>query len=207
MAQAAAEVTTGRDLAHQLEDAGLFLRLDRTVEPTQFRGATISKSEFHRLASIERVSRSGRVQRIRSGGIDFFRGHEARPLGEIYVDCTATGLGTIAPKPVFETGRMSLQYVTLGYACWSAATLAVVEATRGDDEEKNYLSLPVIYTGHVDDLLSLTSASLNSASRREAQPEIAAWSSSTRLNPARGLNERKHLPEVAAEIARLRQWR
>ena len=207
LAQAAAEVATGRALAHQLEDAGLFLRLDRTVEPTQFRGATISTSELNRLASIEHVSRSGRVQHIRTGGIDFERGHETRPVGEIYVDCTATGLRTIAPKPVFETGRMSLQYVTPGYACWSAATLAVVEATRSDDEEKNHLSLPVVYTGHVDDLLSFTSASLNSASRREAQADIAAWSSNTRLNPARGLNERKHLPEVSTEVARLKQWR
>ncbi|MFP3581463.1 NAD(P)-binding protein [Arthrobacter sp. SIMBA_036] len=207
LAQAAANVTTGRDLARYMEDAGLFLRLDRSVEPTQFRGATISKSEFDLLASIERVSRSGRVQRIRTGGIDFERGHETRPQGEVYVDCTATGLRTIDPKPVFETGRMALQYVTPGYACWSAATLAVVEATRSNDEEKNHLSLPVVYTGHVDDLLTLTSASINSASRREAQPDIGAWSSNTRLNPARGVNERKHVPEVIAELARLKQWR
>ncbi|MFP3686270.1 hypothetical protein SB847_21435, partial [Bacillus sp. SIMBA_026] len=72
-----------------------------------------------------------------------------------------------------------MQYVTPGYACWSAATLAVVEATRSNDEEKNHLSLPVVYTGHVDDLLTLTSASINSASRREAQPDIGAWSSNT----------------------------
>ncbi|MFP3637258.1 hypothetical protein, partial [Bacillus sp. SIMBA_033] len=83
LAQAAANVTTGRDLARYMEDAGLFLRLDRSVEPTQFRGATISKSEFDLLASIERVSRSGRVQRIRTGGIDFERGHETRPQGEV----------------------------------------------------------------------------------------------------------------------------
>lgn len=206
LAQGAAMATSGRDLAHHMEDAGLFLRLDPTVEPTQFRGATISKSEFDLLASIERVSRSGRVQRIRTGGIDFDHGHETRPQGEVYVDCTATGLRTIEPKPVFEAGRMALQYVTPGYACWSAASLAVVEATRSNDEEKNHLSLPVVYTGHVDDLLTLTNASITSAARREAEADIAAWSSNTRLNPARGVNERRHLPEVAAEIARIEQW-
>lgn len=207
LAQAATEAATGQELARHLEDAGLFLRLDRSIEPTGFRGATISKSELNLLASIDRVSRSGRVQRIRSGGIDFDRGQEARPQGEVYVDCTATGLRTIEPKPVFETGRMALQYVTPGYACWSAATLAVVEATRSDDNEKNYLSLPVVYTGQVDDLLAFTNASFHSASRRETHADIAAWSSNTRLNPARGLNERKHLPEVSAEIARLKHWR
>ena len=206
-AQAAAESSSGRELAYRLEEAGLFLRLDRTVEPTSFRGATISKPELKRLASIERVSRTGRVQRLHSHGIDFHGGQETRPLGEIYVDCTATGLRTIEPKPVFEPGRISMQYVTPGYACLSAATLGVVEATRDDDHEKNYLSLPVVYTGHVDDLLSFTSANLNSAARRDEHADLAAWSRNTRVNPARGIKERSHWPDVIAEVARLEQWR
>lgn len=206
-AQAAAEVSSGRELAHRLEDVGLFCRLDHGTEPTQFRGATISRSELQGLARIGRVSRTGRVQRIDDSGIDFDNGRENRPAGEVYVDCTATGLRTIKPRPVFEPGRLTLQYVTPGYACWSAATLAVVEATRDDDDEKNYLSLPVVYTGHVDDLLSFTSAFLHSAARRQAQPDIAAWSSATRLNPARGLDDRKHQPEVSTDLADLERWR
>ncbi|MBU8834500.1 NAD(P)-binding protein [Mycolicibacterium goodii] len=206
-AQAAAEASSGRELASLLEEAGLFCRLDQSTEPTQFRGATISRSELQGLATIGRVSRTGRVQRIDGSGIDFDNGRETRPRGEVYVDCTATGLRTIKPRPVFEPGRLTLQYVTPGYACWSAATLAVVEATRDDDDEKNYLSLPVVYTGHVDDLLSFTSAFLHSAARRQAQPDIAAWSSATRLNPARGLDERKHQPAVSANLADLDRWR
>lgn len=206
-AQAAAEASSGLELAHRLEDAGLFCRLDLDVEPTAFRGATISQPELSGLASISRVSRAGRVQRIDTGGIDFDGGHETRPPGEIYVDCTATGIRTITPKPVFEPGRMTLQYVTPGYACWSAATLAVVEATRDRDDEKNHLSLPVVYTGRAEDLLSFTRAFMTSAARRETQPDIAAWSISTRLNPARGLNERADEPAVSAELARLEQWR
>ena len=205
--QAAAEASSGSDLAHRVEDAGLFCRLDRSVEPTAFRGATISQSELSGLASIRRVSRSGRVKRIDSTGIDFDGGREARPRGEVYVDCTATGIRHITPKPAFEPGRLTLQYVTPGYACWSAATLAVVEATRQRDDEKNYLSLPVVYTGRVEDLLSFTSAFLQSAARREAEPDIAAWSRRSRLNPARGLEERREKPEVGAELDRLEHWR
>jgi len=206
-AEAAAEASCGRELANRLERAGLFCRLDPNVEPTQFRGATISRSELGGLSTISRVSRTGRVQRIGSNGIDFDNGREDRPRGEVYVDCTATGLRTIETRPVFEPGRVTLQYVTPGYACWSAATLAVVEATREDDDEKNYLSLPVVYTGHVDDLLNFTDAFLRSAARRQAQPDLAAWSNATRLNPARGLEERKHLPEVSAALGHLDQWR
>lgn len=206
-AQAAAESSSGRELAHRLEDAGLFLRLDGNVEPTGFRGATISKPELGRLASIERVSRTGRVQRLRSQGIEFDGGHEKRASDEVYVDCTATGLRTIDPRPIFEPGRISMQYVTPGYACLSAATLGILEATRDDDHEKNYLSLPVVYTGHVDDLLSFTSSNLNSAARRDEHPDLASWSKNTRVNPARGITERSHRPEVATGLALLEHWR
>ncbi|MBU8820839.1 NAD(P)-binding protein [Mycolicibacterium goodii] len=93
-AQAAAEASSGRELASLLEEAGLFCRLDQSTEPTQFRGATISRSELQGLATIGRVSRTGRVQRIDGSGIDFDNGRETRPRGEVYVDCTATGLRT-----------------------------------------------------------------------------------------------------------------
>lgn len=205
--QAAAEASSGPDLAHRLEDAGLFCRLDHDVDPTAFRGATISQPELAGLASIRRVSRTGRVKRVDGTGIDFDGGRESRPRGEVYVDCTATGIRSITPKPVFEPGRLTVQYVTPGYACWSAATLAVVEATRDNDDEKNHLSLPVVYTGRVEDLLSFTGTFLHSAARREAQPDIATWSRHTRLNPARGLEERRHEPQVSEELARLEQWR
>lgn len=206
-AQAAAEVSSGRGLARRLEEAGIFCRLDQDVEPAQFRGATISRSELDGLATIGRVTRTGRVQGVGADGIDFDNGHETRPRGEVYVDCTATGLKTLKPRPVFEPGRLTLQYVTPGYACWSAATLAVVEATRNDDQEKNYLSLPVVYTGHADDLLSFTSAFLHSAARRQARPDLDVWSTATRLNPARGLPDKGRSPQISADIAALDRWR
>lgn len=45
------------------------------------------------------------------------------------------------------------------------------------------------------------------AARRQAQPDIAAWSSATRLNPARGLDDRKHQPAVSADLADVNRWR
>ncbi|WP_172652598.1 NAD(P)-binding protein [Rhodococcus opacus] len=205
-AEAAANASSGRELARDLEDAGLFLRLDERTEPSAFRGATISKSERLGLASIERVSRAGRVQRIHSAGLDFTEGHESRPHGEIYVDCTATGLRTIERRPIFEVDRLTMQYVTPGYACWSAGILAAVEALDEDDEAKNHLSLPVVYTGRVDDLLTFTSAFMHSSERRRSRPGLAGWSADTRLNPARGLRDRAHLPAVSSELARLEHW-
>jgi hypothetical protein len=204
--RAAAEATSGMDMALRLEEAGVFLRLDQDVPPTAFRGATISRAEVEGLRRIGNVVRSGRVQRVHADGMELTNGSVRQPRGEVYVDCTATGLRTLEPRPVFESGRITLQYVTPGFACWSAATLAVVEALLDDDELKDHLSLPVVYTGDVDDLLAFTSAHVTSAQRRSAHTGIRSWSGRTRLNPALGLRERLKDPQVLAALDEAKKW-
>jgi hypothetical protein len=204
--KAAAESHSGADMALRLEREGLFVRIDDDVPPTAFRGATISRAEVEGLRSIHNVVRSGRVRRIRTDGMELAGGFHAQPSGQIYIDCTATGLRTIEPHPVFEPGRITLQYVTPGHACWSGATLAVVEALRDDDSVKEHLALPVVYTGNVDDLLSFTSAFLTSAARRGQEADIRAWSGATRLNPARGLRERASEPRLRQALDEARKW-
>src|SRR5262252_9672360 len=44
--EAAAEAEGGADFAHRLEERGVFIRIDPTVEPDLFRGATISVGEI-----------------------------------------------------------------------------------------------------------------------------------------------------------------
>ena len=63
--------------------------------------------------------------------------------GEIYIDCTAAGVRPTTARPIFTTGRIILQYVTIGMVPWSAATVGVVEAFGDDDAEKNRLCNPV----------------------------------------------------------------
>ncbi|WP_148046795.1 NAD(P)-binding protein [Nocardioides pocheonensis] len=204
--KAAAEADSGADMALRLEQEGLFVRIDDGVPPTAFRGATISRAEVEGLQAIRNVVRDGRVQRLRTDGMELSGGFHAQPDDQVYVDCTATGLRALTPHPVFEPGRITLQYVTPGYACWSAATLAVVEALCDDDPLKEHLSLPVIYTGNVDDLLSFTDAFLTSAARRSEQADIRAWSGHTRLNPARGLRERASDPQLRQALDEARSW-
>ncbi|GAB7006487.1 NAD(P)/FAD-dependent oxidoreductase [Nocardioides sp. AN3] len=206
--RAAAESNSGAEMALRLEEAGAFLRLDEQVAPTAYRGATISRAEVEGLRRIRDIVRAGRVRRLTRQGMEFISGHQvAQPAERIYIDCTATGLRTIEPRPVFEAGRITVQYVTPGYACWSAATLGVIEAIFDDDVHKEHLALPVVYTGHVDDLLTFTHAYLESAARRNAVPELRSWSRETRLNPARGLRERLTDPEVIAALAESKKWK
>ena len=206
--QAAALSSSGAEMGLRLEEAGAFVRLDQNVTPTAYRGATISRAEVEGLRRISNVMRAGRVGRLARDQMVFTNGESVRqPADQIYVDCTATGLRTIEPRPVFEPGRITVQYVTPGYACWSAATLGVLEAILDDDALKEHLALPVVYTGQVDDLLSFTNAYLESAARRNAVPELRSWSRETRLNPARGLRERLSDPRVIAALDESKKWK
>ena len=61
---------------------------------------------------------------------------------DVYVDCTAAGVPAAAPRPVFEPGRITIQYVAVGFIPWCAATIAFVESTGLPDDEKNRLCPP-----------------------------------------------------------------
>ncbi|KQV73829.1 hypothetical protein ASC61_01725 [Aeromicrobium sp. Root344] len=204
--EAAAVSRTGTEMALKLEEMGIFLRLDRDVVPTAFRGATISETEVEGLRTIANVVRAGRVRRVRDGRVDLVDGSIDLPTDQVFVDCTASGLRTLDVRRVFEPDRITLQYVTPGFACWSAAILAVVEANVEDDATKEHLALPVVYTGDVDDLLSFTRDYLVSAQRRSEVADVRSWSGRTRLNPARGLRERLSDPQVAGPLDTAREW-
>ena len=74
---AAAAAEDAQDFAHRLEDDGVFLRIDPTVEPLAFRGATVSTTEVDALRSIEDVVRLGRVRHVGVDRITFDDGGAA----------------------------------------------------------------------------------------------------------------------------------
>ena len=94
---------------------------------------------------------------------------------QVYVDCTAEGLPPVSPRPVFENDRITPQYVTIGIAPWSAATIAVVEASGQDETRKNELCPPVAFTGETSSLLLSRAPALQVLSRALAEPELSAW--------------------------------
>src|SRR5205085_1067310 len=98
------------------------------------------------LRSIERVVRGARIRRIGSDRITTDAGDVATSPGRVHVDCTAAGLRPTVVRPVFEPGRITLQYVTIGIVPWSAATIGAVEARDDDDAAKNRLCPPVGFT-------------------------------------------------------------
>src|ERR1700676_1446224 len=78
------------------------LRIDRTVWPTAYRGATVAVLEVEALSSIKDVVRKGRVRRIERDAIVLERGKVDVVPDDLYVDCTAKAFGRRSPVPVFH---------------------------------------------------------------------------------------------------------
>jgi hypothetical protein len=184
--EVATEAKDGSDFAHGLEERGVFVRMDRTVEPDMFRGAIISLGELEALRTIRHVVRKGKVRRLDPDRIWLDGGEERAAPGELFLDCTAAGVRPVARRPLFEAQRVTLEYVTIGFVPWSAATVAAVEAGRDDADVKNNLCPPVIFSGSITDVLGLSFAALSGAVSRLREPDLMAWNDGCRLNPARG---------------------
>jgi hypothetical protein len=194
--ESAAACGDATDFAHRLEADGVMIRIDPNVEPGVFRGATLSLLELDALRRIENVVRLGRVRRIDTNQIMFDDASIATDPQQVYVDCTAEGLRPVSPKSVFEVDRITPQYVTIGIAPWSAATIAAVEAWGEDEPRKNGLCPPVAFTGETSSLLPIARAGMAGLVARSAEPELAVWTERCRLNPARGAADHLDDPRV-----------
>jgi hypothetical protein len=199
--EAASWAEDGADLARRLEAMGVFMRIDPTVEPEAFRGATLSRNEIEALRQIENVVRLGNVRHIGTERVTLEQGSIPANGRQVYVDCTAAGLATKPPRPIFEPGRISVQFTTLFNLPWSAATLGVVEALREDVADQNHLCPPVQFTGNTDDLLCFTYAGLSGRMARSMEPDLAEWDARSRLNLAHGVADRMDDPRIAEALA------
>lgn len=199
---ASAAATGPIDFARRLEAEDVFLRIDSDQEGAVFRGATISRSELDALRSIDDV-RPARVRHVGGSVIRTDAGDIANDPGRVVIDCTAAGLRPAPPRPAFEDGRITVQYLTLGYLCWSAALLAIVGAAPLTDPERNALCPPVPFSGRLDDILYQANAVLQGIAARGAVPEIAGWNDASRLNPAAALGPRMQDPDVVHALERI----
>src|SRR6185295_8018464 len=124
---------------------------DRQVVPTMFRDAVVSESELHLLRQIEDVVRMGHVRKIERGEIILDQGRVPTDDRTVHGHCAARGLATPPLRPIFEPGRVTIQPVFWGFACYQFAMLGVIEATIESDEEKNLLCPPIAYWDRNED--------------------------------------------------------
>ncbi len=177
-----AESTSVDDVFVRLEAAGLLLRIDTDVRPTMYRCSTVTVAELEQLRRITSVIRMGRVKRIEADRIVLDEGSIPTTPDTFHVDCTADGLERRPPKPIFDGSHMTLQTVRHCQQVFSAAFIAHVEATYGDDQAKNDLCGVVPHPDSDSDFLRTAYGnSLNSA-RWNADPDLAAWLAAARLD-------------------------
>jgi hypothetical protein len=203
--EAAANATSLTDLFARLEQTGQLLRIDPTVEPGMYRGATMSRAEVARLATLKNVVRLGHVRALRRNEIVLDQGAVAAPEGALFVDCSARALSDRPPKSVFDGDTITLQLVRAQLVSISAATIAHVEAAYETEAEKNDLCRPIPPAVTDTDWARVTLADLRTAKRWSQDKALRRWVGEHRLS---GFGSRRPTdPEAEAINRRIREAR
>jgi hypothetical protein len=164
----------------------------------------LTVAELERLRTIENVVRLGHIKAIRGDEIELEQGTIPTDRGQLYVDCSAAGLGKAPARPIFGPGRITLQCISTVFPTFNAAVIGYLEASRGDDEvAKSRLSPTNRYPDAANDWMPNMRGQLESFSLWNAEPDVAAWLESSRLNIARGMFEKTSDPRMAEAITRL----
>jgi hypothetical protein len=110
--EASAEAESVDDLFARLEACRQLLRLDPNVTPTMYHAATLTLAELELLRTVENVVRLGHIKTIGTHEIVLEQGSISTGRGQLYVDCSAGGLGKAPARPIFEPRRITLQWPT-----------------------------------------------------------------------------------------------
>jgi hypothetical protein len=173
--EALAEATSLDDLFVRLERAGRVLRIDQSVRPTKYSGATISLAEVEMLRAIKDVVRKRFVRRIAKDAIVLDGGTVPGDADALYIDCTARAFTSRPSVPVFDGNRIAIQLVRAGLTCLSAAFVAHVEAAYSDEAEKNELCAPVRLPSTDVDWAHWAFGDLRNARRWGADKALRRW--------------------------------
>ena len=183
--QAAEDATSLDDLFLRLEDAGIMLRIDRTVMPTMAKSPTLATWELEQLRSLQNVVRRGHVQAVKRGKLMFADGSVAVAGDAVVVHCAADGLKYPPLVPVWRPNVITLQAIRAGFPCFGAALVGYVEATRDNDDEKNRICPPSPYGDSMAQWARMNVLGTRSAMSFSAESDIKEWSDGVALNPAR----------------------
>ncbi len=183
--QAAADARSLDELFLRLEDAGIMLRVDRTVLPTMAKTPTLAMWELEHLRTLENVVRRGHIAAVERGRLGFTGGSLAVADDALVVHCAADGLKYPPLVPVWGPEAITLQPIRAGFPCFGAALVGYVEATREDDGEKNRLCPPSPYGDSMTAWARMNVLGTRAAMSFSAEPDIKEWADRVALNPAR----------------------
>lgn len=198
--EASAEATSADDYFERLEAAGAMIRIDRSIRPTAYKCATISRAEIEMLRRIKDVVRKGHVRRIERNAIVMQAGTISGDPGALYIDCSASAIANRPPVPVFNGNLITLQTVRPCLVSLSAAVIAHTEAHYSDEAEMNDICRPLAVPNEPLDALRVQLADLRLQRRWAADRGLREWLGAHRLT---GANLRSHGNDGGAELAQI----
>ena len=201
--EAAEAASSPDDLLLRMEDAGVMVRIDRSVTPTMAKSATLAHWELDRLRTIERVIRLGHIVQVKPGRLMLPDGEVAIARDAVVVHCAAQGLRYPPLVPVWGPEAITLQTIRNTYACFGPALAGYVEATLEDDAEKNRMCPPVPLSNNTADWAR--QQVLGARASFTSHPDVEDWADTVSLNPARIPPELAGSPAVTAAAHRFRQ--
>ena len=203
--QAAGAASSLEDLFLRLEEADVLFRIDRSVFPTMARTPTLAMWELELLRTIEDVVRRGHIYTVSRGRIDFADGSVAVAQDAVFVNCTAEGIKMPALVDIWRPESITVQPVRAGFPLFGAALSGYVEATRGDDEEKNRLCPPAPLPNTLVDWARMQVVGTRNSMSFNSAPDIKAWGDRVALNPARIPPDYPGSPELDNAMSRLQR--
>jgi hypothetical protein len=157
------------------------LRIDKTVWPEMFHGATISQLELEQLRRVKNIVRLGRVTAIEANHIQLEKGEIPTSCNIIHVDCSASALLDVKPKPIFEEGLITPQTVRSYQPAFSAAFVAHIEVAY-PEEVKNKLCNVVPLPNTTVDWIRLTAAFMLNQHIWSQDENLREWLLNNRLD-------------------------
>lgn len=170
------------DLFAKLEESGVLLRLDPTVKPAMFHGATVSQEEATQLRRIKNIVRHGRVTKLGLNKIEFNETSIPTTPNTVHIDCSARAVPVTETYPVFDGDTITVQTVRSYQPVFSAAFIAHIEANYDDEALKNELCTVVPLPNHDTDWLIGAAAQMQNQFRWSQEPGLREWMVNNRLD-------------------------
>jgi hypothetical protein len=187
--EAFAECDTIEAAYERWEEHELVFRIDKSVTPRMFKGATSSRGEVEHMQRIENVVRLGHVERIEKDEIVLEHGSIPTSPDHVHVHCATAGLRDNPPVAIFTDSTITLQPISRISLSLATSLIGFVEASGRTTEEKNQLCPPNPWPQTPFDWARHLLIGIRTEAGWLGAPDLQEWMEASRLNLLKGLGE------------------
>jgi hypothetical protein len=173
----------------RFEEHELVFRIDHSVTPGMFKGATASRGEVEQMRRIENVVRFGHVERIETNEIVLEHGAIPTSPDHVHVHCATPGLSDNPPIAIFTDSTITLQPISRISLSLAAGLIGYVEASGRSTEEKNRICPPNPWPQTPFDWARHLLIGMRTETEWLGAPDVQAWVEASRLNLMKGIGE------------------